>query len=688
MRADKGEFERRRLMNLIRPDEAHGSIIGLLATTFDLEPDFVESDYLPTFLGVGGRDDISWASTIKIRRLLQQSDATVILMDGRRFRGRPRALHLEVLPTIGPAGSKLHAKVTLIVQEKAVRLMVGSANLTTRGYRSNREVALSLIATAKDRNLVPLIHQAIDGMRAPLEKWWTPGAERVATVAARTIAAWDDAPPSSDSFVWSYGRSSLAEAFGRAWPDEPVSSISIVSPFWSDEGAGGPVEQLLGRLGLDRVRGAKVRLFAEQAPDTTTTLRPLVPAGLASWDCRPLGIQADLVAVDPHVLPEEVGGRTDYQPVRALHAKLVVVEGPRTSLAYVGSANFTHHGWGFAASRSNIEAGVILRRSGADRGTVAALLPKTAGTPVPLDGKGLGRVSVVEKTDDNIQWPSFIRDIRLCESADDSKVLQLQINLDPDAAPVQFTISPIGADDTLLTQDRHATGALEPAMLERLMHDQVVEVRWGDECRAEVPINIDLVARSHLPIAPGTAAPGEQLLLAYYQGRISEEDIYPPPPGDPGDNGGGDDLPATASTVDTSTIQSYQIREFVEALQGIFDDLRRASGGTEAAMRQALLGELSPTALAQQVMHAVEAGTRSPVAAGFQLTEILVCLNNAKALAVDKFKQDAWQDGLRRAHGAVSALLATLLTTKAAEFPPSSDFHRYYRTALKAGTLS
>jgi hypothetical protein len=225
-------------------------------------------------------------------------------------------------------------------------------------------------------------------------------------------------------------------------------------------------------------------------------------------------------------------------------------------------------------------------------------------------------------------------------------------------------------------------------MLERLMHDQVVEVRWAVASKAEVPINVDLEARSRLPIAPGSAAPGERLLLAYYQGRISDEDIYPPPPGAAGDADDDENRAADISAVDTSTIQSYQIREFVEALQGIADDLRRASSGTEAAMRQALLGELSPIALAQQIMNAVSAGTRSPVAAGFQLTEILVCLNKAKALAVDQPRQDAWQDGVRRAHAAVSALLDKLLSTKAADLAPSSDFYRYYRTALRAGALS
>lgn len=686
MSREKREFERRRLMNHLRPDEAHGSIVGLLATTFDLDPDFIESDYLPTLLGVGAWDDTSWASTIKMRRLLQQSDATVVLMDGRRFRGRPRALHLDVLPTIGRAGSKLHAKVTLIVQEKAVRLMVGSANLTTSGYRSNREVGACLVATAQDRSAVPLIRQALNGMRAPLEKWWSPGAQRVATLAAQTIAAWDDAPASADQFVWSYGGLSLAEVFGRAWPDEPVAAVSIVSPFWSDRGAGGPVEQLIEILGRERVKGAKVRLFAEQVSETQKSLRPLVPAALASWDSRELGIDADIVAVDPQVSPEEVGGRADYQPVRPLHAKLIVVEGPRTSLAYIGSANFTHHGWGFAGRQSNIEAGVILQRTGTDRRSLAALIPKAAGAPVPLDGKGLGKVSVAEKTDDTATWPSFIRDVRLCESAEDTSALQLQVILDSDTTTVPFTISARDSTDPLLSSERHVTGNLAPSVLEQLMRDQVVLVHWG-EGRKDFPINIDLGARSHLPAAPGAAAPGEQLLLAYYQGRISEEDIYPPPPGDPG-NTDGDDRAAIVSTVDTSAIQSYQIREFVEALQGISDDLSRASTATEAGMRQALLGELSPAALAKQVMHAVSAGKRSPVAAGFQLTEILVRLGQARELAVEPAKQEAWHMGVRRAHTDILKMLDELMTTKAADFPPSSNFHRYRRTALKTAALS
>ena len=78
----------------------------------------------------------------------------------------------------------------------------------------------------------------------------------------------------------------------------------------------------------------------------------------------------------------------------------------------------------------------------------------------------------------------------------------------------------------------------------------------------------DLEARLLLPVSPGSPPPGEKLLLAYYQGRIAPEDIYPPPP-DENNTPAEPPIPhnASESEVDTSRIQSYQIREFVEALQ-------------------------------------------------------------------------------------------------------------------------
>jgi hypothetical protein len=123
-------------------------MLGMLATTFQMQTDFFETDFLPTLLGLGAWDDRNWTSRIAIEKNLAEMEAAAVLLDARKYIGRPRSLRVEIVPTTGKSGkpfpSKLHAKVTLIVHEKAVRLIVGSANLTEPGHRLNREVVAML----------------------------------------------------------------------------------------------------------------------------------------------------------------------------------------------------------------------------------------------------------------------------------------------------------------------------------------------------------------------------------------------------------------------------------------------------------------------------------------------------------------------------------------------------------------
>ena len=681
--SNKEDLDYRKMMDWVRPDiAAHGNVIGMLATTFELDPTFFDSDYLPTFLGLGAWEDTSWTNRVAMQQALAKTEATVVMMDARRFRGRPRSLHIEHVPLVSPAGMKLHAKVLLVVQERAVRFLVGSANLTEAGYRHNREVALPLVATAQTPELSALVEQALTVAHRPLGLWWTQAAERVRALALETMADWRKEAIHNDRFVWSWGEHSLAGEFASLWPDENISALTIISPFWSDQGDGGPIAQLLAQLGHGRVAGAKLRLLTEAAPETQTTFRPKLPAALAAWDTRHLDVQGEIQAVDPHVLSAEVGGRTDYQPLRPLHAKIVVVESSNTTLAYVGSANFTLHGWGFAGARSNIEAGVILRRQGRDRRSLIGLIPKVTGKPVALDGKGRSAVSLLEKNEDDLTWPTFIRDIRLAPTGPANNQLHLMANLMIPKATIPFSVSLVADNGTVLLDAITLSSApLEPRVLEQLLRDQRVNVRW-EEQSVEFPINVDLEARLLLPVSPEARPPGENVLLAYYQGKIRVEDIYPPPPGE-FDNGDGPLNPASANelVVDIGRIQSYQIREFVEALQGMHDDLQSAAKGTETAMKLAVLGEVSPVALAREVIRAVHDRHRSPTAAGFQMVEILACLAKAQRFDVPAIRQYAWDDCLKRAQFDIEALLSGLIEWNGGELKSQLAFQRY-RTAI------
>src|SRR5690606_30683385 len=150
-------------------------------------------------------------------------------------------------------------------------------------------------------------------------------------------------------FVWSGGEQSLLTQFIGHWPtDEQIRRLTIVSPFWSEEEDEGPIMRLLitlrdlGVLGS----GALLRLMTDAAPDKQSTYRPRLPETFARFDASALGIDAQALAVDPRVPPEEVGLGENFMGTRALHAKVVLLEGDNTALAYVGSANFTRHGWG------------------------------------------------------------------------------------------------------------------------------------------------------------------------------------------------------------------------------------------------------------------------------------------------------------------------------------------------------
>jgi hypothetical protein len=265
-----------------------------------------------------------------------------------------------------------------------------------------------------------------------------------------------------------------------------------------------------------------------------------------------------------------------------------------------------------------------------------------------------------------------------------NKELQLVASLTVAKAPGPFSVTLVTDRSAILLNARKlASRALEPQVLEQLLRDQRVNVSW--ESRAvDYPINVDLDARLLLPLSPGAESPSENVLLAYYQGKIKAEDIYPPPPDDP------DVAPVTShsedandSMVDTARIQSYQIREFVEALQGILDDLHSAAQGTEIAMKYAILGHVSPLALARQVIQAVREHRRSSTAAGFQLTEILSCLAKAEGVVVPAIRRDAWLQCIALARKEITALLSNLLERNGGELKSQPSFRRYLNSILR-----
>lgn len=665
------EMGSQRLIDYLAASPDVGALRGILATTFDLNADFFETDFLPGIFGLGAWDDRRYASRIAMERALAQTDAVAIFMDARRYQGRPRSLRVDVMPAVGDGGQILHAKIVLLIYEAAVRLIVTSANLTESGYRLNREVALALKATKSDPKQGALIRSALQPMPKVCSAWWSKSAEKLHQLALHQLDEWQ-APPLSmeEEFLWSGDAKPLFESVLESWPqDEPIQRISIVSPFWSEERGRGPITALIQGISTRKLCGnaLALRLLTEAEQTTQTSFRPVLPESFRAFDGRVLGVDAKAYAVDPSVEREDTGGREEVLRRRALHAKVVLFEGPKTAMAYIGSANFTAQGWGFLSNprRANLEAGVLIRRTGKERAILEALLPKTTGNPVVLAGAAAAWLALPAPSEEPAPWPAFLRTACLSPEPSNPDRLGLQLRVEPDAVEGAWSVQLPMSNGVLI---RHDSGkalseyrvSLGEEALRELLHKQVLLVSfWARQDAVEFPINVELEARPALPLSPGDGRPGEKALLAYYQGRIGWEDLFPSDTdGDERTTGSG--AHELSSEVDKSNIQSYQIREFVEALRGIRDDLRACAEVSEGAIRLAVLGPVSPVALGQEVMRAVRAKKRSPVAGGFQILELIACLAEAKGFSVKEALSAAWIEHLDQALAKLESLFGEL----------------------------
>lgn len=681
----------RKLVDRLIPDPAHGHLLGFFATTYEMQSEFFETDFLPTMLGLGAWDDRNWTSRIALEKNLAELEAATMLLDARPYRRRPRSLRVEVVPVALEAVRILHAKILLGVYEKSVKLMVGSANLTEPGYRRKREIVAVLTGSAQRPAEAKLIAGAIRYMDDILSQWMTTSASQLQDLALERLDEWAVEKTNEDKwFVWGGGKQALWRQFLDHWPTtDQVEQITIVSPFWSEEDASGPIVTFVTTLqeSDNLVANAKLLLLTEAAPDKQATYKPKLPESFSDFDARSIGIDASALAVDPRVAPEEVGMGDEFTGTRSLHAKVVLLEGANTSLIFIGSANFTRHGWGFLPDplRANIEAGLIVRRSGLTRSALRNLVPETTGDAVPLTGAASGRLALPDPLPDELPWPAFLREVLLAPAAKKTEQLDLVVTV-TDTAAGAWSILHLPTDDAprqlLLKVAQPVKGTLSYRVslskdnVERLLREQEVHVEWW-QCSEgrSFPINVAADTRIVLPISPSTGRPEEQHLIAYYQGRITWEDLFPDP--EPGRDKKNHD-PDDRGCVDTSRIQSYIVRDFVEALKGIRDDLKSASQSPKACMRLALLGSVSPVALAKRVVEAADIQKRTPTASGFQLVEILACLDEAKHYEAATHFRAEWLSFVDEAAAEVDNMLDKLKHRYLGAL--SQNFQRYSKS--------
>lgn len=417
-----------RLLELWAPPPGY-RLVSILATTYQMQADFIEEDLLPMALGLRHSPARGREFRLELERALQDVEVTVYLHPDGYQPGMRRTPRIDLIPVPESSTRKLHAKVALLrfvdaqgsgPASEIVRVITGSANLTASGYRHNIEVAVAVDDTpgcaAEDATVVRDAAAWFADVLAPA----TTQAESQhrcmdAVFASRPI----DADRSRMAFVGLPRSGGLLSELGKRHLGK-IRTLTVASPFWP---TGSSLDDVVGRLvGAFNVSPEEVRLIGP-ARSVEGRIYPEMPPALlrALLDRQ---VDVSIAHADPRYgcnkqgeRPSDEDGEYDHSRAapkafpawRDLHAKLLLAQGSDGALLAMGSFNFTRRGLGLFDGASNTEAGLIWHLPVAAAEKLTSTLefagPWQRVTGAPED---LVKAPAPINGDLGQQWPDFI----------------------------------------------------------------------------------------------------------------------------------------------------------------------------------------------------------------------------------------------------------------------------------------
>lgn len=354
------------MLELWRPPHGAGDPVGCLATTYTFAPGLFDEQCLARFLEIESepnREDLAFL----LERESKLGGIYAGVMVDYSQAGVEHSLRWDVLPVRIPSG-KQHAKLSLLVWTRYIRIIVASANLTDPGYRTNHEVAAAIELTGDNANN-EMLARAIDFLRSLLE--WVPGASDHPPEVRRAEAFleqvlqqtqdWKGAHREStirqhlvftvpSSGARKAAQSSLEEALEACrqrggLPDE----VWVASPFFDEDK---DIDLVTDSLCKSMTRGKRRRLCfcvpAIREGQEPVVARLAAPKSLIQ---TPMNYEAKVTI---RLLPE----RDEDKNRRPWHAKMLGLFSRRYAALMVGSSNYTSAGMGLAEYR-NAEANLL-----------------------------------------------------------------------------------------------------------------------------------------------------------------------------------------------------------------------------------------------------------------------------------------------------------------------------------------
>jgi hypothetical protein len=345
-----------RLLDYYLPPQEGFALESLVATTYQVDFEFLEEELLAASLGVRAPTSRMRAFRSELERRLQRADVTVLY----DLAGCERLARLS--PRIDPvpvAPRKLHGKVTVqmwtrpetdrtLPPSRRLRLVVGSANLTRKGFRENYECVTALDFGGRSSASPPPLLAALAFLRELSAESESEQLRRQLRQFEAEAAKLVPRERQGDEPLRFVRGEEVVGALREAW--QAVSSkaprtVQIISPFWPEgDQAGEWLARLVSGFGLPE----SVELVCRGAPDPVG--RAWFPEfdGAAAKDLRVrLGCRLALRAARPDFGTEpdsssDEGDETEDQELvrkigppaapagaqRALHAKMIVLTGP------------------------------------------------------------------------------------------------------------------------------------------------------------------------------------------------------------------------------------------------------------------------------------------------------------------------------------------------------------------------
>jgi len=365
----KQKIAYKKLLDAWTPNPESGDPIGCITTTYTFSASFFEEECLARFLQME-TDPRRDAKLYYIEREEKLSGlvGVSVFVDRDHCSGKHN-LRWDIIPVNVPGNGRLHSKISILIWEKLVRVIVASANLTETGYRLNFEVFGVLDFNTESELSPELLVEILSFLRKVSS--YSSGYNRTDSAVHKRLIdqinwiesfideSLTDEKPSSSSTVsfipTGPGYPDLFTSLRDNWPSAPFPSRAwVFSPFfdenyYSSKDATFPSNEIWSCLKKRNAIAVNYLVDAELIDDEG---KYHIHAPEYLKDVKPQNrSKADLWF-------SHIDLTTEDHENRPYHAKGIWLEDSRFAQYLIGSSNFTRPGTGLKTD-PNIEANLL-----------------------------------------------------------------------------------------------------------------------------------------------------------------------------------------------------------------------------------------------------------------------------------------------------------------------------------------